>query len=236
MATPACCRIWVRVNSAVSAAKSASWIRERAALMFSEVVLRFEIVDWNRFWIAPRSARMLSTWARAPSTMLIAACAPSTLLMSICETELSVLAWAEVAAPVNSPPAVAATFDWTLKELEVDWKVTWPPTTVESVCEASAVVPPSLRVAASPVAPVTTRVWVTSVLPPAVSVTAAECSKFSIAMLSPVALVRTMALPEPLISAVIPVEPVLSLIAVTSELRSPVVTVAETSVAALLEP
>ncbi len=54
MATPACCRIWDLVRLAVSAAKSASRIRERAAEMFSDTFCRLEMVDSNRFWTAPR--------------------------------------------------------------------------------------------------------------------------------------------------------------------------------------
>ena len=70
--TPACCRIWPRVILATSAAKSVSMMRERAADTFSEILARFEIVLSIRFWIAPRSARMLEICEIAASMIDIA--------------------------------------------------------------------------------------------------------------------------------------------------------------------
>src|SRR5690606_1772050 len=72
MATPACCRIWARVRLAVSAAKSASRMRERAAERFSELVLRLAMVDSKRLCTAPSSARNPATWCSAESTVRVA--------------------------------------------------------------------------------------------------------------------------------------------------------------------
>ena len=57
IAVPACCRIEFRVSSAVSAAKSASTMRDRLAVTFSVLVCRFEIVVSNRASCAPNLAR-----------------------------------------------------------------------------------------------------------------------------------------------------------------------------------
>src|SRR5690606_27690847 len=57
MAVPACCRIWLRESCADSLAKSASWIRLRAADRFSEEVDRLATTEVKRFWMAPMSAR-----------------------------------------------------------------------------------------------------------------------------------------------------------------------------------
>ena len=70
-------RIWVRVSSAVSLAKSVSRMRLREADRFSEEVCRLATTEVNRFWIAPRSARTLLTDSRALSTMPRAFCAPT---------------------------------------------------------------------------------------------------------------------------------------------------------------
>src|SRR5690606_16672480 len=56
MAVPACCRIWVRVRLAVSAAKSASRMRERDADMFSDVMFRLAMLVSKRDWRAPSLA------------------------------------------------------------------------------------------------------------------------------------------------------------------------------------
>jgi len=71
---------------AVSAAKSVSWMRLRAAETFSEVVVRFETTLVKRFWIAPRSARLELTVARAASMVARAFCAPAAVLRSMVET------------------------------------------------------------------------------------------------------------------------------------------------------
>ena len=57
IAVPACCRTWARDRAAVSAAKSASWMRLRDAERFSLAVCRFSIVDEKRFCTAPSAAR-----------------------------------------------------------------------------------------------------------------------------------------------------------------------------------
>ena len=53
IALPACCRICARDRFAVSAAKSASMIRPRAADWFSPVIDRFEIAMPKRLIAAP---------------------------------------------------------------------------------------------------------------------------------------------------------------------------------------
>ncbi|MNV61804.1 hypothetical protein D3C71_1543280 [compost metagenome] len=68
MAVPACCRIWVRVSSAVSLAKSVSLMRLRDADRFSVEVCRLATTEVKRFWMAPRSARVLLIELRALST------------------------------------------------------------------------------------------------------------------------------------------------------------------------
>src|SRR4030095_5476636 len=77
-ATPACCRICAFVRFAVSAAKSASWMRLREASRFSTTVLRFAMVDSKRFWIAPRSLRTELTAVREASMRRIVSLAAST--------------------------------------------------------------------------------------------------------------------------------------------------------------
>jgi hypothetical protein len=86
MATPACCRICDLVRLAVSAAKSASRIRERAAEMFSDTFCRLEMVDSNRFWTAPRPERTASILAMALSMTERAELAPSWVVRSTLET------------------------------------------------------------------------------------------------------------------------------------------------------
>src|SRR3990172_8141273 len=48
IAVPACCRICARVSEAVSAAKSASWMRLRELVRFSAVVCRLAIAELKR--------------------------------------------------------------------------------------------------------------------------------------------------------------------------------------------
>src|SRR5690606_20556989 len=56
IAVPACCRIWLRESCADSLAKSASWIRLRAADRFSTEVDRLATTEVKRFCTAPISA------------------------------------------------------------------------------------------------------------------------------------------------------------------------------------
>ena len=58
MAVPAWVRIWVRVKLVISWAMSVSRIRVSDAVMFSMATFRLLMVCSNRFWMAPRSARM----------------------------------------------------------------------------------------------------------------------------------------------------------------------------------
>ena len=82
MAVPACCRIWVRVSSAVSLAKSVSLMRLREADRFSVEVCRLATTEVKRFWIAPKSARVLLIEPSASSTRDSAFCAPVVVLTS----------------------------------------------------------------------------------------------------------------------------------------------------------
>src|SRR5207237_1379430 len=82
IAVAACCSTWARDRFAVSEAKSASWMRLREADRFSLLVCRLLIVDENRFWIAPRSARPLFTCDRAESITDRALVAPAALARS----------------------------------------------------------------------------------------------------------------------------------------------------------
>src|SRR5712691_5923549 len=86
MATPACCRIWALVIAAVSCAKSASWIRLREALRFSDIVCRLAIAESKRFCTAPRVPRKVFTVERAASTRLIISLAFATV---VTDAELS---------------------------------------------------------------------------------------------------------------------------------------------------
>src|SRR4051812_26506334 len=98
IAVPACWRICARARFAVSTAKSASWIRLRDAVRFSLDVVRFSIVEENRFWIAPSAARLELIAVSAASTADSAAFAPWTVEMSTDDIAVPVAAIASVAA------------------------------------------------------------------------------------------------------------------------------------------
>src|SRR4051794_14596190 len=76
IAVPAWVRIWLRVNPTISCAMSASRMRLSEAVRFSTPTLRLLMVWSNRFWMAPRSARVVETVPIAVSSRLIADCAP----------------------------------------------------------------------------------------------------------------------------------------------------------------
>ena len=99
-ATPACCRICALVSAAVSAAKSASWIRPREAARFSLTVCRLMIVDSKRFWIAPRLPRRPLTAVSAESTRAMAKFALETVSTP---TPASVVVAEAVSATVVTP-------------------------------------------------------------------------------------------------------------------------------------
>ena len=61
IAVPAWDRIWFRVNWTISCAMSASRMRLSEAVRFSTATLRLLMVCSNRFWIAPRLARVVET-------------------------------------------------------------------------------------------------------------------------------------------------------------------------------
>src|SRR6218665_1127367 len=75
IAVPACCRIWARDRLAVSAAKSASRMRERDADRFSEVTCRLSIEVSKRDCNAPSLARWLLMKASPASTVFRASVA-----------------------------------------------------------------------------------------------------------------------------------------------------------------
>ena len=77
------------VISAVSKAISASRILDRDADKFSATLVRLEIVDSSRLWIAPSSPRMLST---------------SWMARSIAPIAVFELAWSET-SPAAAPLA-----------------------------------------------------------------------------------------------------------------------------------
>lgn len=68
-ATPACCRIWARVSSAVSEAISVSLIRDAADEMFSSAILKLLTVESSRFWTAPRLALKFTIAFKAESSL-----------------------------------------------------------------------------------------------------------------------------------------------------------------------
>jgi hypothetical protein len=76
IAVPAWDRIWFRVNWTISLAMSASRMRLSDAVRFSTATLRLLMVWSNRFWMAPRSARVVDTDLMAVSSALIAVVAP----------------------------------------------------------------------------------------------------------------------------------------------------------------
>ena len=61
IAVAACCRMFCFVNSIISFAMSVSRIRASAEVRFSVVVARLLTVYSRRFWMAPRSERVLET-------------------------------------------------------------------------------------------------------------------------------------------------------------------------------
>ncbi|MNC30072.1 hypothetical protein D3C75_783450 [compost metagenome] len=89
----------MRVSSAVSLAKSVSLMRLREADRFSVEVCRLATTEVKRFWIAPRSARVLLIELSALSTISSACCAPATVETSTLSSLLEV-------APVSAPPLV----------------------------------------------------------------------------------------------------------------------------------
>src|SRR5690606_33604381 len=108
MALPACCRICERDRLAVSAAKSASMIRLRAAVWFSTDTCRLEITESKRFWMAPKSARLA----------LISLIA---LSMAVMDEPMA------VESPVRAMPAAMAA------ATEVPALMSWPPTSMMSL-------------------------------------------------------------------------------------------------------
>ena len=69
---PVCCKTWALVSLALSAAKSASSILDRAAVVYSLTFIRLDMVYSKRLCNAPRSARWDETCAIAVSIEVIA--------------------------------------------------------------------------------------------------------------------------------------------------------------------
>src|SRR5689334_7092365 len=100
MAVPAWTRTWFWVNFVISDAMSVSLMRDSEAVVFSMVVFRLLMVCWNRFCLAPMSARTVDTWVIAAASALIAAPAPEAAVNDTLALLMS-------AVPVT-PPVVPA--------------------------------------------------------------------------------------------------------------------------------
>ncbi|MNV58109.1 hypothetical protein D3C71_1504690 [compost metagenome] len=98
----------MRVSSAVSLAKSVSLMRLREADRFSVEVCRLATTEVKRFWIAPRSARVLLIEPSALSTTSSACWAPFTVLMSTSFSSLPGVAAALAATTALSKPVMPA--------------------------------------------------------------------------------------------------------------------------------
>lgn len=77
MAVAACCNTVERLRFAVSCAKSASIIRERAAVVFSEILVKLETVKFKRLLIEPNCERVSLMVSKAVSIDFKAAVAPA---------------------------------------------------------------------------------------------------------------------------------------------------------------
>src|SRR4051794_25166743 len=95
IAVPACDRIWFRVYWTISCAMSASRMRLSDAVRFSTATLRLLMVWSNRFWMAPRSARVDDTVLMARSIASMPADAPEAAVAL------------KVAVPVTPAPAMS---------------------------------------------------------------------------------------------------------------------------------
>jgi hypothetical protein len=147
LATPACCRIWARLRLAVSAAKSASMMRLRAAAWFSTPIWSAAITLSKRLCDAPIVARSL----------LILSSAASMLVMTVASALLS------AAEPMPARPApalfvpattvmvesvdrlvVAMSIASLLVTLAPTWKV-WVPASAPRMVLPLKTVPPRMR-------------------------------------------------------------------------------------------
>ncbi|CSB42452.1 Uncharacterised protein [Vibrio cholerae] len=88
-------------------AKSVSLIRLLDAFTFSLMLSKLLIAWLNRFWNAPSSARWLSTYFKAASTIATLSCAPPTVVTSRVSTVTSCAAPIPN-SPASAPPKVAA--------------------------------------------------------------------------------------------------------------------------------
>ena len=101
MAVPACCKIWPRVMLAVSAAKSASMMRDLAADTFSTDVCKKLTTESKRFCTAPNLARLVFAVSKAVSI------APSAVVALAAEVTSPVIVLAAVAATTMVSPLSA---------------------------------------------------------------------------------------------------------------------------------
>src|SRR5581483_11768234 len=121
-------------------------MRLREAVRFSAVVWMLLIADWNRFWYAPRAARVLSICDNAASTEARVALALLTLNTSTFEIAVPVAAAATVCA-VTPAPAWVGLVPPTVNDCE-DARLIVPravaPARVEIPAFAAVKVPPVL--------------------------------------------------------------------------------------------
>ena len=87
---------------ALSAAKSASIIRECAAVMFSRTFERFDVVDENLLRVAPRVALVLEITLSAESILFIASFAASAVCTLIPLIVLASFAIVALAKPISA--------------------------------------------------------------------------------------------------------------------------------------
>src|ERR1700761_1474725 len=73
MAVPAWTSTWWLVKLLISDAMSVSWMADCEADRFSTATPRLSIVDWKRFWMAPRLPRVDDTLAMAEASDVMAA-------------------------------------------------------------------------------------------------------------------------------------------------------------------
>ena len=102
MAVPACCKIWPRVMLAVSAAKSASMMRDLAADTFSTEVCKKLITDSKRFCTAPKEAREVFAASKAVSISPSAVVA-SAAVVTPPAIVVAVMAATAIVSPASAP-------------------------------------------------------------------------------------------------------------------------------------
>ena len=104
---PVCCSTCALARRALSAAKSASSIRERAAVVYSATFIRLETVYSNRFDTAPRDALFPATVSIAAVTLVSVLPASDAVNTLIFSPEAIVAEVAAVSAEISSIEAAA---------------------------------------------------------------------------------------------------------------------------------